>query len=550
MLTSLSIKNYALIDELKVKFSRGYTIITGETGAGKSILLGGLSLVLGKRADLTVLKSKEEKCVIEAAFQIADYNLQLFFEDNDVDYEKETIVRREILPSGKSRAFINDTPVKLSVLNNLGVRLIDVHSQHQTLELTEEEFQYSIIDAVSSNFNTISDYKSLLSVYNKTKSAYKKLIAEQQEAAKEYEYNTFLLKELQELKLETLNKEELESTYDQLSNVEDIREKLAHSLQLINVEEVGLQITVTELKQVFGKLAPFGSVYNALNERIQSILIEVDDINTELITLEEGLESDPVTLEKLQVTLHKLFALEKKHGVSGIAELLEVKASLEKKVSVTENAEEAIAEKQLELTNLENKLDALATKIHKARKKAIPVLVKELEAIISDLGMPNAKFKIEVTLQDRYLLNGKDHLTFLFSANKGGHFGDLKKVASGGELSRIMLAIKSILSKYMKLPTIMFDEIDTGVSGEIAIKMADIMKSMSEHMQVFCITHLPQVAAKGNTHFKVYKESTLLGTTSNLKSLTKQERITELAQMLGGEKVTESALTHAKELLS
>ncbi|GLB49742.1 DNA repair protein RecN [Neptunitalea lumnitzerae] len=550
MLASLSIKNYALIDELKVKFSNGYTIITGETGAGKSILLGGLSLVLGKRADLTVLKTKEEKCIIEAEFHIENYNLKQFFEEEDLDYEGQTFIRREILPSGKSRAFINDTPVTLSVLNDLGVKLIDIHSQNQTLELTEEEFQYSVIDAVASNFENVKQYQEILSTYTKTKSAYNRLLKDQEEASKEYEYNSFLLKELKDLKLETLDKEELESNYDQLSNVEDIREKLTAALQLVNAEEVGVQVAITELKQLFAKLTSFGSTYAGLHDRIQSVLIEVDDINGELIALEEGLETDPVALEKLHEILHKLFAVEKKHGVSGVAELLKIQEELEQKVAITENADEAVLEKQQEMKALEEKLDKIALKIHKQRAKELPKLIKNLESIISELGMPNAKFKIEVAQKEKYLSNGKDELTFLFSANKGGSFGDLKKVASGGELSRIMLAIKSILSEYMNLPTIMFDEIDTGVSGEIAIKMADIMKEMSNHMQVFCITHLPQVAAKGDAHFKVYKENTLLGTSSNLKLLNKHDRITEIAQMLGGEKISESALTHAKELLS
>lgn len=549
MLVSLSIKNYALIDELKVGFTPGYTIITGETGAGKSILLGGLSLILGKRADLSVLKNKEEKCVIEAEFKIGDYQLETFFTEQDLDYEANTIIRREILPGGKSRAFINDTPVTLTVLDKLGVRLIDIHSQHQTLELTDEEFQYHIIDAVADNFETISLYKNSLQTYNRLRKQLKQLLKEQEEAAKEYEYNLFLLQELKALKLETVHKEELESSYEQLSNVEEIREKLAHAVQLVNAEDVGVQLTVTELKNVFSKLIGFGTNYQLLHDRIQSVLIEIDDINTEIINLEEKLESDPTELERLQQLLQKLYTLEKKHGVAGVKELMAVQGELEAKVAVTENAEGLITEKEEELKKWEAQISKYATTIHNGREKVIPKLKKQLEGIIAELGMPNARFDIGVTMGDTFHENGKDELTFLLAANKGGNFGALKKVASGGELSRIMLAIKSILSNYMKLPTIMFDEIDTGVSGEIAIKMADIMKEMSKYMQVFCITHLPQVAAKGDRHFKVYKESTLLGTSSNLKLLSKQERVTEIAMMLGGENITNSALTHAKELL-
>lgn len=550
MLASLSIKNYALIDELKVRFANGYSIITGETGAGKSILLGGLSLVLGKRADLTLLKNKEEKCVIEAEFAIAAYNLISFFKEEDLDYEEQTFIRREILPSGKSRAFVNDTPVTLDVLNRLGTRLIDVHSQHQTMELTEEQFQYHIIDAVAGNFSIIKEYKQVLASYSAEKRALNKLVKQQEEASKEYEYNSFLLKELQALQLETVHKEELESTYEQLSNVEEIKEKLSHALQLINAEEIGVQNSITELKNILGKMLGYGSVYQSLHDRVQSVLIEIDDVNTEILGLEENLETDPAELQRMQETLQKIYALEKKHMVEGVADLLKVQQELENKVGITENAGEAIAEKEKAIAKIALQLHTLGDKIHKQRAKILPELKKKLENIIAELGMPNARFQIEVNTGEIFLPNGKDVLTFELSANKGTDFGPLKKVASGGELSRIMLAIKSILSNYMKLPTIMFDEIDTGVSGEIAIKMADIMKEMSRYMQVFCITHLPQVAAKGDQHYKVYKESTLLGTSSNLKQLNLQERTTEIAQMLGGENVSESALSHARELLS
>lgn len=550
MLVSLSIKNYALIDELMVKFSEGYTIITGETGAGKSIVLGGLSLVLGKRADLSALKNTEEKCVVEAEFGISGYALQEFFTENDLDYEDYTFVRREILPSGKSRAFVNDTPVTLGVLNKLGDRLIDIHSQHQTLELAEEEFQYHFIDAVADNFEVLAQYKASLGAFTKAQKAYQKLIDDQKAAAKEYEYNVHLLKELENLKLDTINMEEMESGYEELSNVEEIREKLAQCIQLFSAEEIGVQPVLTEVKNAFGKLAGYGSVYQSLFERVQSVMIEVDDINIEMSSLEEKLDTDPAELERLQATLQKIYNLEKKHQVSGVKELLAIQQELKAKVSITENADDLLADKKNELDKIATGLEKLALKIHKNRAKVLPEIKKKLEGLIGELGMPNARFQLEIQLADKFMNNGKDELSFLLSANKGGNFGTLKKVASGGELSRIMFAIKSILSAYMKLPTIMFDEIDTGVSGEIAIKMAAMMKDMSKNMQVFCITHLPQVAARGDKHFKVYKENTLLGTTSNLKLLSKQERIAEIAQMLGGEKVTNSVLSHAKELLS
>ncbi|UNY98228.1 DNA repair protein RecN [Zhouia spongiae] len=550
MLRNLSIKNYALIDTLQVDFENGLNIITGETGAGKSILLGGLSLVLGNRADLSSIKEKEKKCVIEATFNISEYSLQSFFEAEDLDYETTTIIRREILPSGKSRAFINDTPVTLTVLSSLGARLVDIHSQHQTLQLTDNSYQFKIIDAVAGNDEILKSYKKILSSYYKAKKELQKLIDFQQEANKEHDYNTFLLNELKEADLKAGMLEELETTYEKLNNVEEIGEKLVYAAQLLNEEQIGLISNMAELKTTLGKLTPYGKQYELLYNRINSVLIEVDDAAGEIENLRESLDVDPKTLEQVSSRLQQIYALQKKHNVLDIQELLEIQNNLGLRVAKTENLETEIKEAQLKVLDIEKELDVLADNIHKKRKKVIPDLTGYLENVLQTLGMQNAQFEINVNGINSYLANGKDDLQFLFSANKGTSFEELKKVASGGELSRIMLTIKSLLARHTKLPTIMFDEIDTGVSGEVSNKMGDIMKQMSENMQVFTITHLPQVAAKGDVHYKVYKIDDEDKTSTNLVRLNKEERLREIAEMLGGKDISTSALEHAKQLLN
>jgi len=549
LLTNLSIKNYALIDHLNVKFTNGFTVITGETGAGKSILLGGLSLVLGKRADLSSLREKDNKCIVEAEFEIARYGLEAFFIENDLDFEKRTIIRREILPSGKSRAFINDSPVTLDVLSQLGGRLIDVHSQHQTLRLADNDFQLKVIDALADNGKVLQDYASKLLLYQSTLRELQNLEDFQKSATKEHEYNSFLWQELNSAPLKEGVLEELEEQYEQLNNVEIILEQLSHGQQLLNDEQVGVVNLLTELKQVSSKLANFGQQYSGINERINSVFIELDDISTELNTFNEKVEADPQMLEQVNAKLQLLYDLQKKHKVQSISELLAIRNNLEEKVSATENVATDIDRKKKELQLLDVALSTKASKLSKQRKSVIPNLKKQLEDTLIDLGMASATFKIEINPSKEFKPTGKDDLIFLFSANKGSSYGDLKKVASGGELSRIMLTIKAILAKYEHLPTMMFDEIDTGVSGEISNKMGDIMQAMSQTMQIFSITHLPQVAAKGIHHFKVYKEEELMGTNTKMKRLSTDERVVELAEMLGGKTLSDSALAHARQLL-
>lgn len=550
MITSLSIKNYALIEKLSIDFSKGFSIITGETGAGKSIILGAIGLVLGKRADLTSLKNKEEKCVIEAQFEISKYNLKEFFETNDLDYEDETIIRREILPSGKSRAFINDSPVNLQELQDLSLFLIDIHSQQQTQELSEESVQFKIIDAIANNGDTIAAYQDLLKVYKSDKSKLNALLKKQSDSGKEQEYNTFLLNELVSAKLKSGEQAELESDFEKLNNVEIIKETIDKSLVIANEEQFGVFHNLNEIKGSLQKIAPFSSEYQNLFERITSLSIEFDDISKELQNAVEKLVNDPEQLEAISQKLQLIFNLQKKHHAATVEELLQIQEDLGNTLLELDNIEEEIESLSKAIEQKAVELNEFATVIHKNRIDAIPVLSNQLITILDTLGMPNVRFKIELIPSETYFQNGKDELQFLFAANKGTDFGLLKKVASGGEMSRIMLAVKAILAQYSKLPTLIFDEIDTGVSGEIAIRMGEIMKEMSLKMQIFAITHLPQIAAKGDSHFKVFKSIIDDATQSELKLLSQDERVIEIAQMLSGAVVSDSALNHAKALLN
>ncbi|MFH7005492.1 DNA repair protein RecN [Flavobacterium bizetiae] len=550
MITSLSIKNYALIEKLTIDFSRGFSIITGETGAGKSIILGAIGLVLGKRADLTSLKNKEEKCVIEAHFEISKYKLKEFFEVNDLDYEDETIIRREILPSGKSRAFINDSPVNLQELQDLSLFLIDIHSQQQTQELSDEGVQFKIIDAIANNFDTIQSYQKALKSYKADKSKLNALLKKQSDSGKEQEYNTFLLNELVSAKLKSGEQEELETDFEKLNNVEIIKEAIDKSLVIANEEQFGVFHNLNEIKTSLQKIVPFSPEYQSIFERITSLAIEFDDVSKELQNASEKLLNDPVQLEFVSQKLQLIYNLQKKHQVSSVDELIEIQADLGNTLLELDNIEEEIALLSKAIEQKAEELDAFSATIHQNRTKAIPVLSQKLISILETLGMPNVRFNMELLPSETYFQNGKDELQFLFSANKGTDFGLLKKVASGGEMSRIMLAVKAILAQYSKLPTLIFDEIDTGVSGEIAIRMGEIMKEMSATMQIFAITHLPQIAAKGDSHFKVFKSTVDDDTQSELKLLSQDERVIEIAQMLSGAVVSDSALNHAKALLN
>ena len=550
MLTQLSINNYALINHLSIDFSSGLSIITGETGAGKSILLGALGLVLGNRADLSSLKDTSTKCIVEAKVAISNYSLQDFFISVDLDYEAETIIRREILPSGKSRAFVNDTPVTLNVLNELRSKLIDVHSQHQTMQLSDASFQFEILDALAKNTDRIASYKRGFIQLSSLKKELLSLETAQKEANKQYDYNLHLFTELEDANIKEDEQSGLEDKLEKLNNIEDIKLNLSESLELSIHEEIGLQNVLNTLEFKISKIASFSKEYQELADRITSIKIEMDDIVSELETANENVDFNPNEVEEINDRLQLLYNLQKKHYVNSNQELLLVFEELSDKVRQVESAEGELNNKKEQILAISEKLDAVAEKISKARTSTIPKLTKQLELLLTDLGMGNARFSIKATLTNTYFNNGKDHLEFLFSANKGGNFWELKKVASGGELSRIMLSVKKVLSENTQLPTIIFDEIDTGVSGEVSNKIAAIMGQMGNNMQVIAITHLPQIAAKGSSHYKVYKEEINGVTTTNLKQLSTEERVKEIAEMLSGKDISDSAMIHAKELLS
>lgn len=549
MLQSLAIKNFALIDDLKISFSEGYTIITGETGAGKSILLDALSLILGKRADLSALRNSDEKCIIEAEFTIKNYNLSSIFKEEEIDYEDITIIRREILPSGKSRAFINDSPVTLDILSRLGKILVDIHSQHDTQQLGDEDFQLYITDTLAENEKLLENYQQELKTHKKNTKKLKELSDFQKNAKKEHDYNTFILEELQKAELEDGMQEELEEYYGQASNIEEIKQNLSEASSLLSNEEYGIMSQLLDLKNTIEDLSDYGGQYNELYERLDETYIELDDIAREIYDLTENVDFDPRELQKVQRKLQKIYDLQKKHNVQSVAELITIQEDLEKKVSKLENIEEEINTQKKEVAKSLKIVTKCAEKIHLSREKTLPKLTEMLQNMLSDLGMPNAKFLMELKKTENFLPKGNDELSFLFSANKGGNFGTLKKTASGGELSRIMLTIKSILATKIALPTIIFDEIDTGVSGEISHKMGEIMKLMSQTRQVFAITHLPQVASKGREHIKVFKSEINGKTTTQFKKLTENERVEEIAQMLGGKDITDSARQHARQLL-
>lgn len=550
MLRHLYIKNYALIDELALDFSEGFTIITGETGAGKSILLGGLALVLGKRADLSQIKDNNEKCIIEATFHIAAYELGDLFKTLDLDYEPQTIIRREILPSGKSRAFVNDTPTNLQALHAISAHLIDIHSQHQTLQLTEQAYQMDVLDALADHEHALNEFRELLKRYQKAKKDLEELQKSKAERLKAHDYNSFLLKELNEVPLAAMDLKSLEAKYDALNNVELITEKLGVTKQYLEAESTGAIEQLKHITQELQNISSFGKSYETLTSRLQSVNIELDDVLAEVEELMMQQETNPAELEQVNHQLQVVHNLFRKHQVDSIEDLLTLQEQLTKDVSDTENLDDTIAQKEKALQKQHNDLLQRAKVIRLHRQKAIPKLESQLESLLNDLGMPHAKFNIELTDRKSFNHKGNDDIEFYFTANKGMAFQPIKKAASGGELSRIMLAVKSILSNYQKLPSIIFDEIDTGISGEISNKMGDIMKAMSRSLQVLTITHLPQIAAKGQSHFKVYKADAGQRTTTNVKHLNQDERIVEIAEMLGGNDQSDAALKHAKQLLN
>lgn len=550
MLQKLSVKNFALIESLEVDFNSGLSTITGETGAGKSLLLGALGLIIGKRVDTSVIKDSEKKCLVEAVFDVSAYDLEIFFKEEDLDFEIETYIRREILPSGKSRAFVNDSPVNLNILSKLGDKLIDIHSQHQTIEITQTSFQFYILDALAKNNKELESFKRGLKQLKESEKQLLALKENQQRLKDEYNYNSFLLNELSEAKLKAEEQLELEELQEKLANTEEIQERLAFVVSNITTETHGAFDQLTEAKNNLNKIGGYAKDYEELSNRLESLCIELDDLRTSIETQAELVDADPDALHKTSDRLQLMYTLQKKHNVSNNSDLLAVQNTLTEKVASTENINEAITESEATIMDIKKKLNIVADKIHNKREKVIKKLTTKLETIISELGMQNARFNPVLERIDTFNSYGASNFELQFSANKGGQFGTLKKVASGGELSRIMLAVKMLLSQHIKLPTIIFDEIDTGVSGEVAQKMAHLLQEMGEQQQVFSITHLPQIAAKGSFQYKVFKEDVGEITQTKLKQLTTIERVNEIAEMIGGKQLTDAAKAHAESLLA
>ena len=550
MLRKIKIQNFALIEDLEISFENGMSSITGETGAGKSILLGGLSLVLGKRADLSSLLDITKKCIVEASFDIDSYNLETSFERLDLDYDKHTILRREILPQSKSRAFVNDTPVNLDVLQKISQKLLDIHSQNDTLTLLENDYQFEILDALGSCASLLKLYTDTLNAYKKALKEYSNWATLKNESQDSLELKNFLFDELSSINLKEGMEDNLESKISSLSNIDYIQNSFSQSIELLGAESTGIIDRILSVRALIKGLSKIDPKYSLLNERVQDISIETDDLLNELKIQLDQLEANPQELEILQAQLDQVNTMLQKHKVTSVLDLINVKNKLENELQETLDIDSKLKILMIDKNNYKERLEKLAHSISINRKKAIKVLEIELRELVGKMGMPEATFNIQLNPAPEFLSNGKDHILFQFSANKGGKFNLLKKVASGGELSRIMLAIKYILSRYKKLPTLIFDEIDTGVSGKISDSIADIMKTLSNKLQVLTITHLPQVAAKGNHHFKVQKSMSKGKTVTSLRKLSNDERIEEIAMMLSGNEITPTAIAHAKQLMN
>ena len=549
-MTKLKIKNFVLIDDLEVDFNDGMTCITGETGAGKSILLGGLSLVLGKRADLSSLHDVSRKCVVEAIFQISFYNLKHIFDENDIDYQEETILRREILPKGKSRAFINDTPVNLNVLEEVSLKLIDIHSQNDTSSLLKNEYQFQVLDALANNQMILEEYKQNLLSFKEINKEFLSTKALKEKSIDNYEYKKYLYEELDATHLELGLEERLEDELSILNSVELIQNSMNKTIQSLEAESYGIIDQLEDLQRNNQEISNKSNQFEELFNRVKGSTIELEDISEEYKKIFNSLEVNPQKTEDLKRQIDNLNKLFFKHKVGSVEELLLIKEEINSFLHNSINLDDKLNSIEQEIRKRKISLKEQCLKLSENRKKVISVLEKELKRLVSKMGMDQENFKIELSTSEDFLFNGSDILSFEFSANKGHDFKILKKVASGGELSRIMLAIKTLLSRFKKLPTIIFDEIDTGVSGKISDNIAEIMANLGSSMQVFTITHLPQVAAKGDHHFKVEKKTEGDKSLTKLSYLNTKQRIDEIAMMLSGNKITDTAIAHAKQLMN
>ena len=549
MLKGLRISNYALIDSLDFKPDQSLNTITGETGAGKSIMLGALSLILGNRADLTVLRNKDLKCIIEADFTIEELALKKFFLENDLDWEPTTILRREIIPSGKSRAFINDTPVKLNVLRELSEQLIDIHGQNQTQWLNDPYFQLSLIDGLAQNRTKLAEYSRIYKKWNELDRSIKSWQEQETKGRAELDYHQFLLSELEEALLQANEEESIKTELSSLEHAEDIQKHLDGSVQVIDEGEASISQLMSRLKNSLAQASRWNDKYTAWHDRVQSMQVELEDLSFELNRELSALEVDPQRIDHLNARLDLLNNLQKKHLVDSVDALIERREELASLVQHSESLADQIADGLKELESLRTALDEAGAGLSSSRREAQKPLKTQIEALLGKLGMPSAQLGIEWKPLENPGPQGLEEIEFLFSANKGEPLESLRKVASGGEMSRFMLGIKSMVAHYRKLPTILFDEIDTGVSGEIADRMGTLMAEMGNRMQVICITHLPQVAAKGRLHFKVFKEESEGRTTTQIAPLNPFDRVEEIAGMLSGQTKSEAARQTAKELI-
>jgi len=550
MLKEIKINNYALIDSIEMSFNSGMTSITGETGAGKSILLGGLSLVLGSRVDNSKIINKQTKCFVEATFDINEYDLNSFFDLNSLDYEKETILRREVIPSGKSRAFINDTPVNLDVLSKLGNTLIDVHSQHNNLTLLDNNFKYIILDSLSNNEKLVVDYNKEFGALKEIEIEIEKIEKNKLNLDKQSDYNNYLLKEFEGLKLEDLNLNNLKEQVKELDNIEETLTISANIINEINNDEIGVNDKLSFYVREINKISENSSKLKSFKNKFIEIKNDLIDLTNDYESYINNLESKDTESNVFKESLDLIYSLQNKHRVNSIEELINIKNDLLKKIDDHENFDKKIMKLKLKRDNIIKSLNKVADRLHQGRKKAIPIFIEKMNNNFMDLGMENSKIKIEISKSKELQKNGNSLIEFLFKGNKGTNYNELKNIASRGEVSRIMLSIKSILSKYKKLSAIIFDEIDTGVSGIVSSKVANLMYNMSRNMQVLTITHLPQVASKGDNHFKVFKYEDQNRTITDIKLLNKSERINEIAEMLSGKKLNKSAKELANQLLN
>ncbi len=550
MLQSIRIQNFALIEETEIQFNDGLTVITGETGAGKSILLGALGLTLGNRFDINALNNKDKKCIIEARFDLSKYQLKSFFVEHELDYEDVTSIRREITVEGKSRAFVNDTPVTLAIIKELSEQLIDIHSQHETILLKENHFQLELVDAFAKTTALYFDYKKQYLSLQKLKKQLAEFLEQELQAKKEFDYFQFQFTELKEANLKIGELKLLEDESETLENAEFIKGNLVKASVVINGGDENVLSAIAQLKQGLQSISKFGSQFNELYERINSLSIELKELNADINSVEEDVVYDNVKLEIVNAQLDKLNKLLKKHNVKTEDELLEIKNSFEDKLQQFSSIELSIEKTQKEISEQEKNCLNLAKTLSKKRKESVSEIEENIKVLLSNLSMPNAQFKISISDLNTFSINGLDKIEFLFSANKGQDFKEIGKTASGGELSRLMLCLKSLLAERTLLPTIVFDEIDTGVSGDVADKIGIILEKMGKSLQVITITHLPQMASKGKNHLFVYKMDSKEKTTSHIKRLNEVERIEEIAKMLSSGKPTEIALKNANELLN